>query len=101
MYKDTAGEPGLACSPPCRIHRRRSLQSVAVAAACRAFVKNALRMWALSPHLNWPFAAIDFLVGFMPWRGQATIQPVALPHCRAELVSADGVSGSRAVLYLH
>jgi acetyl esterase/lipase len=58
-------------------------------------------MWALSPHLNWPFAAIDFLVGFMPWRGQATIQPVALPHCRAELVSADGVSGSRAVLYLH
>jgi len=29
------------------------------------------------------------------------VQPVTLPHCRAELVSANGISRSRAVLYMH
>ncbi|OBA80205.1 esterase [Mycobacterium sp. 1164966.3] len=101
MYRETAGEAVSADLIPRKIHRRRSVQSVAVAAGCRAFVKNAMRIWALRPTVNWPFAAIDFLAGLVPWRGQATIQHVRLPHCRAELISAQGVSTARAVLYLH
>ncbi|OBF87267.1 esterase [Mycobacterium sp. 852002-51163_SCH5372311] len=101
MYREAAGESDPGDVVPRRLHRRRSVQSVAVAAGCRAFVKNAVRIWALRPNLSWPFAAIDFLAGLVPWRGQATIRQVRLPHCRAELISAHGVSTSRAVLYLH
>src|SRR5262249_47604812 len=79
----------------------RSFQSFALAAACRVVVKNAVRMWSLQPNLNWPFAAIDSIVGLVPRHVPATVQSVALPHCRAELVSADGVSRPRAVVYLH
>jgi len=54
MNEDTAKKPGLGSSAQRRIHRRRSVQSLAVAAACRTFVKNAVRIWALQPNLNWP-----------------------------------------------
>jgi acetyl esterase/lipase len=101
MHTETADQPCLWDFVPRTVHRRRSMQSVAVGAACRAFVKNGVRIWALRPTLHWPFAAVDFLAGLVPWRGQATIQPVRLAHCKAELVSAPGVSTSRAVLYLH
>jgi acetyl esterase/lipase len=65
-------------------------------------VKNAVRIWALQPNFHWPLAAIESFAGLVPGRGHpATIRRVKLPHCRAELVSADGISGRRAILYLH
>ena len=101
MNDNTGTQPTPDRSAPRIIHRRRSVQSVGVATACRLFVKNAVRIWSMQPNFHWPFAAIDAMAGLTPWRGQATIQPVKLPNCNAELVSADGLSKPRAVLYLH
>lgn len=83
------------------LHRRRSAESIALAAGCRTFVRTAVRLWALQPNLAWPLGSIDRMVGLLPRRVNADIRPVQLPDCAAELVCADGVSADRAVLYLH
>lgn len=85
-----------------RIHHRHSPQSFAVSVASRLLVKNVVRAWAIQPNLHWPFEYVDGLAGFMPRiRSSATIEPVQLEHCAAEWVRAPGVSGERAILYLH
>lgn len=84
-----------------RVHHRRSLESVAVGAACRVVVKNAVRAWTIQPNLRWPLGSIDRAAGLLPRHGSAVARPVTLPHCPAELVRAPGVSARRAVLYLH
>lgn len=83
------------------LHRRRSAESFALAAGCRAFVRNAVRVWAIQPNLAWPLGSIDRVVGRLPRRGNAKIVSVQLPDCTAELVCANGVNADRAVLYLH
>ncbi|OKH72053.1 esterase [Mycobacterium sp. SWH-M5] len=83
------------------LHRRRSAESLALAAACRAFVRNAVRVWAIQPQLAWPLASIDRIVGLLPRRVHAKTRSVQLRNCAAELVCANGVSADRAVLYLH
>ena len=82
-------------------HRGCSPQSRALAAGCRLIVKNAVRAWALVPDLHWPFESIDRLAALAPPPPSASVQPVLLPHCPAELVCASGVSTRRAILYLH
>jgi acetyl esterase/lipase len=82
-------------------HRRRSPQSQAIGAFCRVFVKNAVRMWALQPNLDWPFSAIDQVAALAPLPRSATVEPVRLPSCRAELIGTAGSSARRAILYLH
>ncbi|ORA84802.1 alpha/beta hydrolase [Mycobacterium malmoense] len=85
-----------------RIHHRHSPQSVAVSLASRLIVKNAVRVWAIQPNLHWPFEYVDGFAGLVPRFGaSAHIEPVRLEHCAAEWVRAPGVSGKRAVLYLH
>ena len=83
------------------LHRRRSAKSFALAAGCRAFVRNAVRVWAMQPNLAWPLGSIDRMVGLLPHRVDAKIRSVQLPDCAAELVCANGVSADRAILYLH
>ncbi|KWX24085.1 esterase [Mycolicibacterium wolinskyi] len=82
-------------------HRRRSVEAIALATGSRVVVRNAVRMWALQPGLGWPLASIDRMVGLIPRRIGATVEPVALPTCRAEFVRASGASDRRAILYLH
>ncbi len=85
-----------------RIHHRHSPQSVAVSLASRLVVKNAVRAWAMTPTLHWPFEYVDGLAGLMPRAGSAVnIEPVRLQNCAAEWVRAPGVAEQRAVLYLH
>lgn len=85
-----------------RVHHRHSPQSVAVGLASRLIVKNTVRAWALTPNLRWPFEFVDGVAGLVPRVGSdATIEPVRLEHCAAEWVRAPGVSGERAILYLH
>jgi acetyl esterase/lipase len=64
-------------------------------------VKNVIRAWAWQPDLAWPLSSIDRIAGLVPGRPSASVQPVALPNCPAELVRAHGISGHNAVLYLH
>ncbi|MHC9296204.1 alpha/beta hydrolase [Mycobacterium sp. LTG2003] len=82
-------------------HRRRSLEAIALATGCRVVVRNAVRMWALQPGLGWPLASVDRMVGLIPRRIGAAVQPVMLPTCPAEFVRASGTSDRRAILYLH
>lgn len=83
-------------------HHRHSPQSVAVSLASRVIVKNAVRAWAVTPNLHWPLEYVDGLAGLVPRFGSAaTIESVRLEHCAAEWVRAPGVSGDRAILYLH
>jgi hypothetical protein len=85
-----------------RIYHRHSAQSVAVSLASRLIVKNAVRAWAMQPHLHWPLEYVDGLAGLLPRiRSSAKIEPVRLEHCTAEWVRARGVSSKRAILYLH
>ncbi|MED5811465.1 alpha/beta hydrolase fold domain-containing protein [Mycolicibacterium sp. 050232] len=83
------------------LHRTRSLEAAALEIGCRVAVKNAIRAWALQPDLAWPLSSIDRVVGLIPGRPGASVRPVALPNCPAELVRAPGISGRNAVLYLH
>lgn len=85
-----------------RVHHRHSPQSVAVGLASRLIVKNTVRAWAMTPNLHWPFEFVDGVAGLVPQFGvQAKIERVRLDHCAAEWVRAPGVSGKRAILYLH
>lgn len=85
-----------------RMHHRHSPQSVAVSLASRLIVKNAVRAWAMTPNLHWPLEYVDSFAGMFPRLGSAaSTEPVRLEHCAAEWVRAPGVSGDRAILYLH
>lgn len=85
-----------------RVHRRQSPQSIAVSLASRLIVKNAVRAWAITPNLHWPFEYVDGFAGLMPrFKFSAETEPVQLEHCVAEWIRAPGVSTDRAVLYLH
>ncbi|MGE2817222.1 alpha/beta hydrolase [Mycobacterium heidelbergense] len=85
-----------------RIHHRHSAQSVAVSWASRLIVKNAVRAWAIQPHLHWPLEYVDGMAGLLPHsRSSATVEPIQLEHCGAEWIRARGVSPARAILYLH
>ncbi|TMS52026.1 alpha/beta hydrolase [Mycobacterium sp. DBP42] len=83
------------------LHRTSSLEAAALGIGCRVAVKNAIRAWAWQPDLAWPLGSIDRLVGLIPGRPAASVRPVALPNCPAELVRAPGTSGHNAVLHLH
>ncbi|MEW2478929.1 alpha/beta hydrolase [Mycobacterium sp. NPDC051198] len=68
-------------------------------------IKPTLAIGSHVPHLPWPFGLVNFaarLIRPVPGTIKATI---ALPHCTAQLVRADGVlpaDGKRSViLYLH
>jgi acetyl esterase/lipase len=85
-----------------RIHHRHSVQSVGVSLASRLLVKNAVRVWSTQPNRNWGLEYVDSLAGLLPRFGStAQVQRVQLDHCNAEWVRAQGVSSTRAILYLH
>lgn len=85
-----------------RVHHRHSPQSVAVGLASRLIVKNTVRAWAMTPNLRWPFEYVDGVAGLVPRLGSGVkIDSVRLDKCAAEWVRAPGVSGERAILYLH
>lgn len=85
-----------------RVHHGHSPQSVAVGLASRLIVKNTVRAWAMTPNLHWPLEYVDGVAGLVPrFRSEAKIESVRLDHCAAEWVRAPGVSGERAILYLH
>lgn len=54
-----------------RMHHRHSPQSVAVSLASRLIVKNAVRAWAMTPNLHWPFQYVDGLAAMFPRVGSA------------------------------
>lgn len=85
-----------------RIHHRQSPQSIAVSLASRLIVKNAVRAWAVTSNLHWPFEYVDSFAGLMPRLGSpAETESVELENCAAEWVRAPGVSTERAILFLH
>lgn len=107
---------------PARVHRGRrfpvsdgapvevvedgpSLAGRLVSLAATLTIKPTLAIGSHVPHLPWPFGLVNFAARLLrpaPGTIKATI---ALPHCNAQLVRADGVlpaDGKRSViLYLH
>lgn len=83
------------------IHRRHSVESLAVDLGCRMVLKNAVRAWAIQPNLRWPLGSIDWAAGLVSAPRSAKLRRIRLPHCQAELISAANSRARRAVLYLH
>ncbi|OMC35096.1 esterase [Mycobacterium sp. GA-1841] len=82
-----------------------SLAGRLVSLAATLTIKPTLAIGSHVPHLPWPFGVLNFaarMIRPVPGTIKATI---ALPHCTAQLVRADGVlpaDGKRSViLYLH
>jgi acetyl esterase/lipase len=84
-----------------RIHDHRGARSVAVSLASRFIVKNAVRVWAVQPNLQWPFQSVDRFAGMLPHWSSAKIERVRLHNCRAEWVQTAKRPAARAILYLH
>jgi acetyl esterase/lipase len=57
--------------------------------------------WTLTPRLPWPYFLVD-QVGRLQRKAPGTvIEPVALAHCRAELISTPASDTDRFVVYFH
>ncbi|HEU4360769.1 MAG TPA: alpha/beta hydrolase [Mycobacterium sp.] len=69
--------------------------------AARFTVKNAVRVWAAHPDLQWPFRSVDQFAGLLPFHSPAKIERIRLDNCAAELVQAAKTTPARAILYLH
>lgn len=69
----------------------------------RTTIRPVLSAWAALPFDFLPMNVIDQAARLLPVQAGTRWRPVTLPHCRAELVSTDGVSddGPRVVLYFH
>lgn len=76
-----------------------SVAAQVLSAASRVTIRSLLRVGCCSPHLRWPYGAIERLAGLAPRQGRRST--VRLRRCTAELVRGRGVSGGRAILYLH
>lgn len=73
--------------------------------AVRMTIKPVLAIGCHAPTLPWPFGIVDFAARILRPSAGTVRATIALPHCTAQLVRADGVlpaDGKRSVvLYLH
>lgn len=79
------------------------VRSLLLGLGLRTTIRPVLSVWATLPFDLFPVNVIDRAARLLPVQAGTRWRSVTLTHCRAELVSADGVSddGPRAVLYFH
>lgn len=67
----------------------------------RGSARRVIDVWSLAPWLPWPYALVD-QVGRLQVKAPGTvIEPVELPHCRAELIRTAASDSGRVVVYFH
>jgi acetyl esterase/lipase len=80
----------------------RSLRTRILAALLRVTVKPALALFGRWPLWQWPFRLVDAAAVVLPRYAGARREAVALPHCRAELITAGNAAArGRIILYSH
>jgi acetyl esterase/lipase len=83
------------------LHRGVSLQSRAVMLGAQLGIRSLVAAWMAAPDFPWPTGWVDDAARWLPRPRRAHSRTIALPHCRAEWVRADGAGRARAILYLH
>ncbi|CAM3713583.1 alpha/beta hydrolase [Smaragdicoccus niigatensis] len=78
-----------------------SIQSRVLAATLRNTVRPAINIWALAPHLPWPYQAVDHLGRLLRLTRGTTHRSVSLPNCSAEITRPENVLSDRHVIYMH
>src|SRR5579875_2837184 len=78
------------------------LVSRVLAALLVTFVRPVIALFARFPDARWPFALVDGAAIVLPRPRKVHHRKVALPSCRAELITPRSVAdSSTAILYLH
>jgi len=66
------------------------------------FVRPVIALFGRFPELRWPFGLVDRAAMALPRPRRVVRHAVALPHCRAELLTPAAAAGAgSAMLYLH
>lgn len=100
-----AGERRLSVAPePKRVQITRfgggSFRSELLARGLRSTVRPFIGLWAKAPLLPWPYFAADYAGLLLKPLEGTEIEPLELPHCRAEVLRTPSVE-DRVVVYLH
>jgi acetyl esterase/lipase len=66
----------------------------------RVTVKPIIRAWLRAPHLPWPYEVVDHVGKALRVMPGTSREPVALPHCSADLVRPVHERPARVVVYL-
>lgn len=77
------------------------LLSTVLAAILSVVVRPVIALFARYPDARWPYALADRAAWLLPRPLGVTRQPVALPECRAELLTPARADTGEAILYLH
>ncbi|WP_262847959.1 alpha/beta hydrolase [Mumia quercus] len=82
---------------------RHSKRAALLSNALRVSVKPALSVWSYAPGAPWPTGLLESVAGLLPAPRHATVEPVTLPDCDAELIRARSAAhtDTHAMLYLH
>ncbi|OHU98583.1 hypothetical protein BKN37_20465 [Mycobacterium talmoniae] len=77
--------------------------SVLLAGLLATFVRPVIALFARFPEAWWPVGWVDRAAMLLPRPRRVSRRPVALPYCRAELLTPTATSGDSgsAILYLH
>lgn len=78
-----------------------SLSSRILNVALRATVRPVIHAWLHTPTLPWPYFVADQAGRFQRKVPGTVVEPVTLPHCRAELVTTPSSDSGRVIVYFH
>jgi acetyl esterase/lipase len=79
-----------------------SVRSRIVSALIRAFARPVLVVFGRWPALPWPFRLVDLAGLLLPALRGTKRESIALPNCRAELITGPGARPQgKVILYLH
>lgn len=77
------------------------LASRVLGLALRHSARRVIGAWTLTSAMPWPYFLVD-QVGRLQRKADGTvIEPVRLPHCRAELITTSASDTDRFILYFH
>ncbi|MBO9524497.1 MAG: alpha/beta hydrolase fold domain-containing protein [Nocardioidaceae bacterium] len=71
-----------------------------LARGLRSTVKPFISVWSRVPLLPWPYFLVDYVGLALKPVGGTTFERVALPHCKAEIVTTPATE-DRVIVYLH
>lgn len=77
------------------------IMSQVLALLLAVVVRPVIMMFARRPYARWPFGAIDIAAVLLPRPLRVYRRRVALPNCRAEMITPKAAHTGGAILYLH
>lgn len=78
-----------------------SLQSRILGLVLRNTAKRVISAWSMTPRLPWPYVVVDQVGRLQRLVEGTTVEQVALPNCRAQVVRTPASEPGRVVVYFH